>query len=186
MRQHTLKADQAQETGTTVQRRQFIAASVQMALGARTAALLSGAISPAALAAAAIDTFDERETGTLVALTRALFPHSELDERHYVEVVSQLDARVAASAELLELVRGGMVLLDEASGGSWLAANANEKLRVMEALQTEAFFGTILNHTIDVLYRNQEVLTYLGYQGSSIEYGGYLNRGFDDIDWLPE
>ena len=49
-----------------------------------------------------------------------------------------------------------------------------------------AVLRRILNHTIDVLYRNEEVLTFLGYQGSSIEYGGYLNRGFDDIDWLPE
>jgi len=26
----------------------------------------------------------------------------------------------------------------------------------------------------------------LGYQGPSFELGGYLNRGFNDLDWLPE
>jgi hypothetical protein len=25
-----------------------------------------------------------------------------------------------------------------------------------------------------------------GYEGSSLEYGGYLERGFDDIGWLPK
>ncbi len=62
----------------------------------------------------------------------------------------------------------------------------NAKLQVMEELQTEPFFGAILNQTIDVLYRNPDVWKLVGYEGSSIEYGGYLNRGFNDIDWLPE
>ena len=26
----------------------------------------------------------------------------------------------------------------------------------------------------------------LGYEGSSFEQGGYLHRGFNDLDWLPE
>ena len=25
-----------------------------------------------------------------------------------------------------------------------------------------------------------------GYEGSSAEHGGYINRGFADIDWLPK
>lgn len=186
MWRHTLHADQAQVTGIIVKRRQFIAASVRLALGARAATLLSGVVAPAALAATSLEVFDERETRTLVALTRAMFPHRELDDRHYIEVVSRLDARVAASAELLGLVRGGLKLLDEASDGPWIDASVDAKLQVMESVQTEPFFGALLNHTIDVLYRDEEVLTFLGYQGSSIEYGGYLNRGFDDIDWLPE
>jgi hypothetical protein len=57
---------------------------------------------------------------------------------------------------------------------------------VPEELQTEPFFGAILNQTIDVLYRNRDVWKLLGYEGSSIEYGGYLNRGFNDVDWLSE
>lgn len=169
-----------------MKRRQFIAASVRLALGARAAAMLSGVVAPAALASASLEIFDARETRTLVALTRAMFPHPELDDRHYVEVVAQLHARAAVSADLLVLVRGGLALLDEASDGPWIDASVEQKLQVMESLQTEPFFGAILNHTIDVLYRDEAVLTFLGYQGSSIEFGGYLNRGFDDIDWLPE
>lgn len=157
-----------------------------MALGARTAVLLSGAISPAALAEASLQVFGERDTRTLVALTRALFPHRELDDRYYVAVVEEFDRQASASPEFLRLVRDGITMLDAASDGSWIDANTDVKLQVLEAFQTEAFFGAILNGTIDVLYRNQEVLSFLGYQGSSIEFGGYLNRGFDDIDWLPE
>ena len=28
------------------------------------------------------------------------------------------------------------------------------------------------------------VWAHIGYEGSSFERGGYLQRGFDDIDWL--
>jgi len=30
------------------------------------------------------------------------------------------------------------------------------------------------------------VWKHIDYPGSSKEYGGYINRGFNDIDWLPE
>jgi len=169
-----------------VKRRQFIAASVHAALGVRAAALLGGAISSAALAAASLQVFDNRETRSLMALTRAMFPHSELDDAYYLEVIEYLDSRAAGSGELLGLIRAGISELDEAAGGSWVDSDVDRKLQVLEALQTEAFFGAILNSTIDVLYRNQAVLDYLGYPGSSIEYGGYIKRGFDDIGWLPE
>ena len=26
----------------------------------------------------------------------------------------------------------------------------------------------------------------LGYEGTSFDKGGYVNRGFNDLDWLPE
>jgi len=159
---------------------------VRLALGARAAVLLSGVIPPAVLAEASLEVFNDREARILSVLTRALYPHRELDDRYYLQVVEHLDTQAAASAELLGLIRTGIATLDETAGGSWVDASLDRKLQILEALQTEEFFGAIQNLTIDVLYRNQEVLARLGYQGSSIEFGGYLQRGFDDIDWLPE
>jgi hypothetical protein len=34
-------------------------------------------------------------------------------------------------------------------------------------------------------YNDLSVTRRFGYQGPSYEEGGYLTRGFDDIDWLP-
>jgi hypothetical protein len=34
------------------------------------------------------------------------------------------------------------------------------------------------------LYDNTAVWPLLGYEGSSWEQVGYINRGFNDIDWL--
>ena len=36
------------------------------------------------------------------------------------------------------------------------------------------------------LYNDPQVWEKLGYEGPSAEQGGYLSRGFDDIDWLPK
>ena len=36
------------------------------------------------------------------------------------------------------------------------------------------------------LYNDKEVWDVLGYEGASFDKGGYVNRGFNDLDWLPE
>jgi len=36
------------------------------------------------------------------------------------------------------------------------------------------------------LYNLPEVWEALGYEGASFDKGGYLTRGFNDLDWLPE
>jgi hypothetical protein len=34
------------------------------------------------------------------------------------------------------------------------------------------------------LYNQKEVWPLFGYEGESYSQGGYIDRGFDDIDWL--
>jgi len=169
-----------------MKRRQFIADSVRLALGTRAAVSMSGMISPMALAGTIGKTFNDHEARTLFVLVHAMFPHRDLDDSYYLDVVAHLDTQTSASARFSGLIRTGIQTLDETAGGSWVDATPERKLQILTALQEEEFFGVILNRAIDVLYRNQEVLTRLGYQGSSIEFGGYLHRGFDDIGWLPE
>lgn len=55
-------------------------------------------------------------------------------------------------------------------------------LRVAE--QT-AFFKKCRGDLVVSLYNQPAVWAKLGYEGSSAEHGGYIHRGFDDIDWLP-
>ena len=61
-----------------------------------------------------------------------------------------------------------------------------KKWDVLERQQREPYFALVLNTAIDVLYRDAEVWEMVGYGGSSLEHGGYLTRGFDDISWLPK
>jgi hypothetical protein len=34
------------------------------------------------------------------------------------------------------------------------------------------------------LYNQKDLWTKFGYEGSSADKGGYINRGFNDIDWV--
>ena len=49
----------------------------------------------------------------------------------------------------------------------------------------EDFFETVKAATMGGLYGNPRVAAFFGWEGSSVEHGGYINRGFDDIGWLP-
>ena len=40
------------------------------------------------------------------------------------------------------------------------------------------------NAGITGIYGNPEVWPLFGYEGPSADKGGYIDRGFDDIDWL--
>jgi hypothetical protein len=55
---------------------------------------------------------------------------------------------------------------------------------ILLRLQRTSAFANFWPIAVRHIFRNRFVWALLGYQGSSIEYGGYLERGFDDIGWL--
>ena len=168
-----------------MKRRQFVAGAVKLALGSSASTLLGGAIPVSAAEDFSPGNFSDQQVRSLVVLTRAMFPYRQLDDSYYLDIIKHLDAQGDESAELIQLITDGLAQLDEVAGSPWLDASVDDKLKLMEEVQQEPFFGAVLNNAIDVLFRNPDVWELVGYEGSSIEYGGYLNRGFDDIDWLP-
>jgi hypothetical protein len=46
------------------------------------------------------------------------------------------------------------------------------------------FFNKVRSDLIVSFYNQPDIWHRFGYEGSSFEYGGYLHRGFDDINWL--
>ena len=59
-------------------------------------------------------------------------------------------------------------------------------MQVLQGMAADPFFGAVRGHTVVALYNNQNLWPQFGYPGSSYQDGGYIHRGFDDIDWLPE
>jgi len=55
-------------------------------------------------------------------------------------------------------------------------------------MEATPFFQTVRGSLVgaDGPYNLPAVWKKLGYQGSSWQFGGYLNRGFGDIAWLPK
>jgi hypothetical protein len=127
----------------------------------------------------------EQLAETLGQMARRLFPHDVLSAEPYEEIATALVSRASTDSKLAEVLKGGVVQLDEGSSTPWLMQTEARQIAAIRRIQGGEFFRLIRTTTIEHLYRNKEVWQLLGYQGSSIEFGGYVDRGFDDIDWLP-
>ncbi len=159
-------------------------------------ALGAAAVAPAALAAPAADglvsafrTLGPATGKTLLRMARDVFPHDRLADRYYAAAISPYEKAAGKDAALKALLKDGVAALDQAARqrfGQPYAAVAAESDRVslLTAIEAGPFFQKIRGDMVTSLYDNKAVWPLLGYEGSSWEKGGYLNRGFNDIDWL--
>lgn len=123
------------------------------------------------------------ESDTLLQVVQHLFPYKGLGERPYQIVVETVES----TAEIAHLLKAGVSELDaDAYPGTWLALPDVQRMEVLKQIESGEFFKLMLNAGIHGLHSNQELWDLIGYEGSSVEHGGYINRGFNDIDWLPE
>lgn len=128
----------------------------------------------------------ERERQALVRVARLLFPHDALADDVYEEVLRPLRESAVAYSTFGQELRLWLEELNRAAGREWLSAPEDEQREALARLEGGAFFQTVHGGVRAELYLHPEVWELIGYEGSSLEYGGYIHRGFDDIDWLPE
>src|SRR6187431_999290 len=62
----------------------------------------------------------------------------------------------------------------------------NDRVALLQRIETTDFFQKVRGDLIVSLYNQKELWPKFGYEGSSAEHGGYIKRGFADIDWLPK
>lgn len=128
----------------------------------------------------------ELERRTLVRVARLLYPHDDLDDDVYMDTLGSVLARAESNQGFAGLLRKGVAILDAGKPGSWLTASPDDQLRALERIKDEPFFKVMQRNVRRELYEHPAVWKLIGYEGSPMEYGGYLHRGFDEIDWLPE
>ena len=128
---------------------------------------------------------DPHSAQTLLLVARQLFPHARLGDQYYAVVVDTLDQQAAKDASIGKLLVEGVARLDSARGMPWLALSDGARFAVLKGVEGTEFFSTMRTATINNLYTNPLVYRSFGFEGSSVEHGGYINRGFDDIGWLP-
>lgn len=176
--------------GALVQdRRRFLATSLT-AVGAYVV-ISRGAtwiVGPGRAWAAEMQALDPELAETLLHMTRALYPHDFLGDAHYASVVADLDAEAAGfeGKAQLDMLREGMLELNEAAGGSFTGANETQREEALTKIAGTPFFQAVRGKTIVALYTQPEVWKQFGYEGPSYEEGGYLFRGFNDLSWLPD
>ena len=170
-------------------RRRFLATSLG-AVGAYVVTCRGAAwiVGPNRAWAAEMQALDADLAETLLHMTRALYPHDFLGDAHYAAVVADLDAEAAGfdDKERLEMLRTGMLELNDAAGGTFTSANEEQREQALAEIAGSPFFEAVRGKTIVSLYNQPDVWTKFGYEGPSYEIGGYLFNGFDDLDWLPD
>jgi hypothetical protein len=128
---------------------------------------------------------DPHTAQTLTLMAYELFPHDRVGMQYYAAVVESVDKEAGSDPALRKLLTDGVAKLDASHGMPWTEVSEGQRIAVLKSMETTDFFGTMRTRTINALYGNPRVYRMFGYEGSSVEYGGYLERGFDDIGWLP-
>lgn len=167
-------------------RRQFLQAS-SVAVAGTAAAVGTGTllVDPAGAWAMSLGALSEHTATTLLKMTRDLYPHDRLGDIHYAKVVEGLDQQAAADEPLAALLKGGVAGLDSAVGTvKWIELSDGYRLAALKAIETTPFFQTVRGACITGIYNSPAVWRIFGYEGASAPYGGYLERGFDDLAWL--
>lgn len=121
----------------------------------------------------------------LSRVARLLYPHDALPDATYDAVLESLQRRVNQDPGLAATLRDGLRQLDRAAEGNWSNAPLRLQLGALRTVEGSAFFDTVRQAVVTELYERPEVWRLIGYEGPSAPFGGYLLRGFDDIDWLP-
>jgi hypothetical protein len=127
---------------------------------------------------------------TLFKMARDLYPHDRLPDSFYEAAVATIEGGLADDPNKRSLLADGVRTLDAAAiklkGRPYNSiANEPDRVAILKTLEGTAFFTTMRGGMVTALYNQKSVWPKFGYEGSSAEKGGYLHRGFNDIDWLP-
>lgn len=154
--------------------------------GVTTGAMVGGV----RIAAAAV--LDGSQSATLLRMIRDIYPHPDLLQvAHYQAIADTVAANADGDAGIAVSLKDGISRIDEQAqalfGSSYVdIEDADAREGVLRHFQHEAFFQTVRWTAYFGIYDNKEIWPLFGYQGASFEYGGYIERGFSDITFVPE
>lgn len=114
----------------------------------------------------------------LLSIYRTLFPHKDVSDEAYAHVVRKLDEIAGQDQALAVLLSDGVDAL------KWSTLSEEAKTEALRRIEGTSFCKTLRAHFITWFYSNPRVWSRFGYEGPSNDKGGYLYRGFNDIDWI--
>lgn len=123
---------------------------------------------------------------TLIQLARDIYPHDHIPDRFYAIAVKGYDEKAGKDSATKELIEAGVADLDKraGSGGYRGVGWEADRLVFLREIEETPFFQTIRGGLVTGLYNQKEVWPLFGYEGESYSKGGYIARGFNDIEWL--
>lgn len=126
---------------------------------------------------------------TLIQMSRDIYPHDRIPDKNYAIVAATHDETASGDPAYLEMIESGVAGLDALAAargaGSYVATGWEaDRVALLKEIEGGALFGAVRGSLVVGLYNQKEIWPIFGYEGSSHEHGGYIDRGFDDIAWL--
>ncbi|MFT5426299.1 MAG: hypothetical protein ACI9ZT_001240 [Gammaproteobacteria bacterium] len=168
-------------------RRQFLKHSSTIVFG--TTIITSGGasiFSPLSVFAENLAVLDEYHAKILLSLIRQMYPHEMLADTHYSDIIKGLDAEANKDDDVRHLLNDGIAHVETISFGKWLEISPSMQSKLMGEIADSPFFAKLKSTIIVTLYNDPAVWKQFGYEGEAFSKGGYLHRGFNDLDWLPD
>lgn len=121
---------------------------------------------------------------TLVQMARDIYPHDKVGDQYYVAAVKGYDDEETAVE-----IEAGIAALNAAARGrgfdSYLAAGwEDDRVAILRGIEKSEFFQKIRGGLVTGLYNQKAIWPIFGYEGESFSQGGYIDRGFNDINWI--
>ncbi len=128
----------------------------------------------------------ERGSGSrkmLARMIRVMFPHPTIPDDPYIRAAEAVltlacekpGRQVAFAAAIQDLMNIDFESLDDAAA-----------LAHLKGMAETDFFTQVQGKALLAFYDDPDVWAHLGYEGPSFDKGGYIHRGFNDLDWLPD
>lgn len=167
-------------------RREFLARVRDAAIVAAAVELAEAPPAAAAAQSATGQSLDGRDAAVLATVGRRLFPLRNLGDAPYAAVVAALDGAAARDASTRDVLTGGCAAFRRHFGDGWQTATDAAHEGYLRSVEQTPFFRTVMAIAVPTFVAHPAVWAAVGYEGESASKGGYLHRGFNSLDWLPE
>jgi hypothetical protein len=170
-------------------RRALLAGAVKVGLGAGALMVTGAAVmNPNEAWGLEVTNLKPETMRTLIVMARDIYPHDRIPDRNYA-IAMKVYETGATDPALKALVEDGVLTLDTLAKAKYGSAYADlgwedQRVAILRQVEDGAFFQKVRGGMVVSLYNQEEVWPIFGYEGSSADKGGYIDRGFNDISWL--
>jgi hypothetical protein len=129
-------------------------------------------------------TLSSQTMATITAAARTLYPHDALPDAVYARVGDKLAEAAREDSGAAQTIEEGVSALN--GGRPFADLEADERLEAIKAIEGSDFFELVRSTAVVEVYSDQRTWQAFGYEGPSFDKGCYIDRGFNDLDWLPD
>jgi hypothetical protein len=102
----------------------------------------------------------------------------------YARVGEKLAVMAREDPGIARTIEDGVSALN--GGRPFADLSADGQLEALTGIEGSDFFELVRSTAVVEVYSDQRTWQLVGYEGPSFDKGGYIDRGFNDLDWLPD